>query len=125
MKLFGTDSLIHNNKFQKFSVIVVQERKGERGTEEATVIERATDRWLVVNVEPDFRHPGPHVHHPDIPPIYSPYICTSKCICTITYWNVEIYIYRYLVERSVSVCIHVCSYRRIFIYIDVYMYLYI
>jgi hypothetical protein len=74
-------SLPQNPLESSFSVIVAQERKGERGKDQETTIERETDNWLVDDVEPYFRHPGARVHHPDIPPKYSAYICTSKWIC--------------------------------------------
>jgi hypothetical protein len=71
--------LLPQNPLQSsFSLITVQERKGERGTEQVAAIERATDNGLVGSVEPDFRHPGARVYHLDTPPIYSAYIYASK-----------------------------------------------
>ena len=58
-KIFGRDSWLYPRILSRahFSAITTREKKGERGTDQVTVIERVTGSWLVDSVEPDFSSP--------------------------------------------------------------------
>jgi hypothetical protein len=57
-KIFGRDSCLSSRFLSRalFPEIVTREKKGERGKEQAAVIERTTIICPVGNVDPDFRH---------------------------------------------------------------------
>ena len=57
-------------------------RRNEReGTSRSVLEERARNRWLVVSVEPVFRHPGARVHHPDTHPfVYTHFYSDAVCM---------------------------------------------
>jgi hypothetical protein len=63
------------------SDIAAHEKERERGNEQAAEEERVRNRWLVVIVEPVFRHPGARMHHPDTHPfVYTHFYSDTVCM---------------------------------------------